>query len=180
MKFLSRTKKFSIFGIVGALFLVITVYAFIACFPAPEPGGNCASPPPGVNYQYEAPPYSGNATVILGDDGYLWIYGSGERFGQEDCQATIGGGSEGPVQWMSYPTGDDVPAFQDLRPNDIRGACLEQDIVNVPCNFTGVDKQDLLAVSNMAFGTYTSSDLNLNGQPYFSARVLIMQLQQRL
>jgi len=176
MKTFRGKKGVAILGIVALLILGAASYLIVISCASVEPGGNCSDANV-VDYRYEAPPYTGNATVILGTDGYLWILGSGVRQGQSGCTATIEDDGK-PVQWMPYP--GDAPAFEDLRPVHVRGACLEGGIVEVPCNLTGVEKQDLLAVANMAYGEGYVSDIEeLDGQPFYNATVLIMQLQQR-
>lgn len=180
MKILSGKKTFAILGILGTLLLCIAAIYFIACTAGgPEPGGNCAPLPEGLSYQYEAPPYSGNATVILGTDDHLYIYASGERFGQAECTATIDDPFDPgqPVQWLEYDPDETGIEFPDLRPNHIRGACLDDLVEIVGCS-QAVELMDLLAVSNMAFGdSYESDNIVLDEQPFFDAQVLLMQLQ---
>ena len=167
MKFLNTTR----------LFLIICACIVVASIAAPyamadggggasgEPGGNC---PGEGNYQLVAPKYSGLIDVILGSDGNLWIEGYAEQEGGSGCQAYV---SNGPTLWMEF--GGGFLDFLDLQPKDIRGACLNE-IVVMPC--ATFELKDLTGVEKMTFGIYSSTDPILDNQPFFTAKIEIMEL----
>ena len=173
MKFLNTTKRFLIVCVWAVSFLIAVPFAMAGGGGGnAEPGGNCSDSDI-VDYQYNAPPYLGSMNIILGADDWLWVEGSAEQVGNSACQASVEDPEVGgPVAWMPFDEGED--AFSNLGPNDIRGACLEG-LVDLSCG--GFDKQDLVGVGNMTFGTYSSDNPSLDGQPFFTAKIVLMELK---
>ena len=98
----NKTKRYGMRCILWVLLLGAIAYFFATCASI-EPGGNCIDVPPGVEYRYDVPPYIGDAVLIHGTDDWLWIIGSGERAGQDECTAATWSLLHGDfVRWKDW------------------------------------------------------------------------------
>lgn len=200
MKISSGKKTFAVLSILGTLLLCITAIYFIACQAAPEPGGACSEPPTGMKWSYVPPPFAsrdmGKAIVTLGSGGdTLYIKALAEQFGQSGCIALIGADEDGepilsfmpadftnvgdipePIEWVSFGDFELDKSFDELKPSDVRGACL-QDLVATSCADLGTF--DLLAIQGMDFidGVTCPDDENRNDCQSFEADVLLMKVE---